>query len=147
MRRHVAKFLTRVTEAEPVISLPLALQRRPALDGRSFPNQRNRSAKVGFVDLGGVGLDLEGKISYGHLGTIQAGDGEMSPDVIALSRVRNTSMVEEKRTISRHPALVQCSYPRECHPTKHGRSVDVPLLEDRPSLRVVVDGPRVSEAS
>src|SRR5580704_14761653 len=67
MRRHVAKFLTRVTEAEPVISLPLALPRRPALDGRSFPNQRNRSAKVGFVDLEGVGLDLEGKISYGHL--------------------------------------------------------------------------------
>ena len=52
---------------KPVISLPLALPRRPALDGRSFPNQRNRSAKVGFVDLGGVGLDLEGKISYGHL--------------------------------------------------------------------------------
>src|SRR5207248_4921481 len=53
------------------------LPRCPALGGRSFPNQRNRSAKVGFVDLGGVGLDLEGKISYGHLGTIQAGDGEM----------------------------------------------------------------------
>jgi hypothetical protein len=94
--RHVAEFSTGVAEAEPVISLPLALPRRPALDGRSFPNQRNRSAKVGFVDLGGVGLDLEGKISYGHLGTIQAGDGEMTPDVIALSRVRNTSMVEEK---------------------------------------------------
>jgi hypothetical protein len=78
------------------VSLPPALPRRPALGGRSFPNQRNRSAKVGFVDLGGVGLDLEGKISYGHLGTIQAGDGEMTPDVIALSRVRNTSMVEEK---------------------------------------------------
>jgi hypothetical protein len=56
--RHVAEFPTGVTEAEPVIS------RRPALDGRSFPNQRNRCAKVGFVDLEGVGLDLEGKISF-----------------------------------------------------------------------------------
>jgi hypothetical protein len=70
--RHVAEFSTGVAEAEPVISLPLALPRRPALDGRSFPNQRNRSAKVRFVDPGGVGLDLEGKISYGHLGTIQS---------------------------------------------------------------------------
>ena len=67
MLRHVAEVSTGVAEAEPVISLPLALPRRPALDGRSFPNQRNRSAKVGFVDLGGVGLDFEEKISYGHL--------------------------------------------------------------------------------
>ena len=29
-------------------------------------------------------------------GTIQAGDGEITPDVIALSRIRKTSMVEEK---------------------------------------------------
>jgi hypothetical protein len=94
-------------------------------------------------------LDLEGKISYEHLGTIQAGDGEMTPDVIALSRIRNTSMVEEK---ANH--LAACIWPSwigvatqgtATRPSMAG-SVDVPLLEDRPSLRVVVDGPRVSES-
>ena len=61
-----------------------------------FPEREKSLRKSGFRRPRGVGLDLEEKISYGHLGTIQAGDGEMTPDVIALSRVRNTSMAEEK---------------------------------------------------
>jgi hypothetical protein len=82
-------------------------------------------------------------------GTIQAGDGEMTPDVIALSRIRNTSMLRKKRTISRlASALVDrvATQGTATRPSMAG-SVDVPLLEDRPSLRVVVDGPRVSEPS
>jgi hypothetical protein len=78
--RHVAEFPTGVTEAEPVIS------RRPALDGRSFPDQRNRFAKVSFVVLEGVGLDLEGKISFGHIGSNDAPVSEISLDRRTMQR-------------------------------------------------------------
>src|ERR1700726_1870541 len=105
MLRHVAEFPTGVAEGEPAISLPLALSRRPAVDGRSFPNRRNRPAKVGFVDLEGVGLDLEGKISYRHLDSWASvsrsakGSERLSCQITGIGRIPLAPAVSRGRAI------------------------------------------------
>ena len=81
-------------------------------------------------------------------GTIQAGDGEITPDVIALSRIRKTSM-GKKRTISRLASGPRGSVklPKGLPPDQAWPAPWMSHCSRIASLRVVVDGPRVSESS
>src|ERR1700736_4344 len=59
----VPELGTQADLGERVILLASVLLRRPALDARTSRNQKEHSAKLGFVDLGGAGHGFEENVS------------------------------------------------------------------------------------